>query len=42
LIQAMDVAQLFACLLDPALPVLLKPADAEAAVTLPEFEREAA
>jgi chemotaxis signal transduction protein len=42
LIQSMDVAQLFACLLDPALPVLLKPADAEAAVALPEFEREAA
>jgi hypothetical protein len=46
LIQAMDVAQLFACLLDPSLPVLLKPADVERAIAgleaeLPSLEKAA-
>jgi chemotaxis signal transduction protein len=46
LIQAMDVAQLFACLLDPSLPVLLKPADVERVIAgldadLPSLEKAA-
>lgn len=32
LLQTIDVAQLFACLLEPSLPVLLRPADAERAI----------